>query len=78
MKGILGFLLSVVVLVVGGLYVAYGEVEPCKVLAVERERMAAHEGVVAGTIDSMTSSTDGMSSTECVSGLLDSWSARLK
>ena len=37
------------------------------------------EGVrKAGTVDRMTSSTDGMSTTECVSGLLDSWADRLK
>ena len=79
MKGIFGLILTLIVVIVGGLYLAYGEVEPCKVLAVERERRAADAGVVSGTIDRMTqSSTEGMSSTECVSGLLDSWSDRLK
>lgn len=66
MKGILGFVLAVIVLIVGGLYVSYGAVEPCKVLSVENERRGN------------SSSTDGMSTTECVSGLLDSWADRLK
>ena len=79
MKGIFGFLLAVIVLIIGAVYVSYGEIEPCKVLAVERERRAANEGVVAGTVDRMTNgSTEGMSTTECISGLLDSWSERLK
>ena len=72
MKAILGFVLTVVVLVIGGLYISYGEVEPCKVLSVERERHA-------GLVDQVTSqSTDDMSTTECISGLLDSWADRLK
>jgi hypothetical protein len=76
-KGIFGFLLTLIVLTVGGLYLGYGEVEPCKVLAVERERRAA--GGIEGVVESITgSSTEGMSSTECVSGLLDSWGERLK
>jgi hypothetical protein len=75
-KGIFGFLLTLVVLTVGGLFLAYGEVEPCKVLAVERERRAS---TVEGVVETITgSSTEGMSSTECVSGLLDSWGERLK
>ncbi len=75
-KGIFGFLLTLIVLTVGGLYLAYGEVEPCKVLAVERERRA---GVIENAVDSVTgSSTEGMSSTECFTGLLDSWGERLK
>ena len=79
MKGIFGFVLAVIVLIVGGVYVSYGEIEPCKVLSVERERRAASEGVVAGTVDRMANgSTEGMSTTECISGLLDSWSERLK
>jgi hypothetical protein len=77
-KGIFGFLLTLVVLTVGGLYLGYGEVEPCKVLAVERERRAADAGVIEGTVDRLTAgSTEGMSATECVSGLLDSWGERL-
>lgn len=72
MKGVVGFLLAVVVLIVVVLYVSYGAVEPCKVLAVERERHAT-------VIDRATSqSPDTMSTTECVSGLLDSWADRLK
>jgi hypothetical protein len=74
-KGLLGFLLTLVVLIVGGLYIGYGEVEPCKVLAVERERRA---GAIENAVDTLTGSTEGMSTTECVSGLLDSWGERLK
>jgi hypothetical protein len=77
-KGLFGFLLSVVVLAVGGLYLAYGEVEPCKVLGVERERRADSAGLVEGTVDRITDgSTSGMSTTECISGLFDSWGERM-
>jgi hypothetical protein len=75
-KGIFGFLLTLIVLVVGGLYLAYGQVEPCKVLAVEKERRAASG--IAGVVEELTTpSTDGMSTTECISGLLDSWGERM-
>ena len=77
-KSILGFLVTAIVLIVAALYIAYGEIEPCKVLAIEKERRAHQDGAVVGTVEELTSSTSGMSSTECVSGLLDSWSDRLK
>jgi hypothetical protein len=78
-KAAFGFILTALVLIVAALYIGYGEVEPCKVLAVENARRADSAGVVAGTVDRLTQpSTDAMSSSECVSGLFDSWSDRIK
>ena len=75
-KGIFGFILTVVVLYVGALFLAYGTVEPCKALAVEKERRA---GVIESAVDTVTgSSTEGMSTTECFTGLIDSWGERLQ
>ncbi len=68
MKGVVGFVLAVIVLIVVAVYVSYGEIEPCKVLAIEQSRHA-----MPGP-----ASTDTMSSTECVTGLVDSWMDRLK
>lgn len=58
-----------------GLYAAYGEVEPCRALAVERARRAdiAIPGIEAWT----RIETSQMSTGECASGLLDSWGERL-
>ncbi len=78
-KAVFGFLLTVVVLIVAGLYLAYGEVEPCRVLAVENARRADNADLVTGTIERLTrASTSQMSTSECVSGLLDSWGERLQ
>lgn len=66
-RALFGFLITLVVLMVGGLYLAYDTIEPCKALAAERDRRA-------GVVDKITgTSTEGMSTTECVTGLFDSW-----
>jgi hypothetical protein len=78
-KALFGFLLTAVVLTVAGLYIAYGEVEPCRVLAVEQARRSDNAGLVADTVERLTrASTSQMTTGECVSRLLDSWGNRLK
>ena len=58
-----------------GLYASYGEVEPCRVLAVERARRAT---VSVPGIEAWTRiETSQMSTGDCTSGLLDSWGERL-
>jgi len=58
------------------LYVAYGQVDPCRALAVERARRAT--GMPSGVMEPWTRiETSQMSTGACVNGLLDSWGARL-
>lgn len=67
-------------LLLGGLYYAYGEVDPCRVLAVERARRAAAANelpVKQGLERWARLETSQMTTGACVSGLLDSWGARL-
>jgi len=64
-----------IVLVLGGLYIGYGEVEPCRVLAAERARRAAIH--VPGVESWMRLGTSQMSTADCARGLLDSWRERL-
>jgi hypothetical protein len=78
-KAAFSFILTAIVLIVAALYIAYGEVEPCRVLAVEEARRSDNAGLVTGAIESLTrASTSQMSTSECVSRLLDSWGERLK
>lgn len=80
MRPVVLFCLLVIVLSVGAIYIAYGEVEPCRVLAVEKSRRA----VGALTTDRadvealMRAQTSQMKAGACVSELLDSWGGRFK
>lgn len=63
-----------------GLYFAYGEVDPCRVLAVEKARRTEHDiGFTVGSVMErwMRLETSQMSTGECTSVLLDSWGDRL-
>jgi hypothetical protein len=66
---------------VASIYVAYGELEPGRVLAVEkarREHMIAPQARAADLETWTRVETSQMRSGQCVSGLLDSRGARLK
>lgn len=71
--------LVLVVLVLAGLYTAYGEVDPCRALAIERAQRAdiplpfAESGIKAWT----RMETSQMSTSDCARDLLDSWGERL-
>ena len=66
---------ALLLLTVIGLYASYGEVEPCRVLAVERARRAS---VAIPGIEAWSRlETSQMSTGECTSDLLDSWGERL-
>jgi hypothetical protein len=63
-----------------GLYFAYGEVDPCRVLAVEKARRAekAIGTGIGGAVEVWTRlETSQMTTGECSSSLLDSWGERL-
>jgi hypothetical protein len=69
-----------IVLLVSGIYFAYGQIDPCRVLAVERARRAATSvGTdLGGGLEQWTRlETSQMSTGECVGGTLDSWGERL-
>ncbi len=67
-----------ILLVVGtlaGLYIAYGQVDPCRALAVEQARRSAGPTAVVEPLARM--GTSQMSSTACVRGMLHSWRDRI-
>jgi hypothetical protein len=70
----------VVLLAAGTMYLAYGQIDPCRALAVERARRAeASIGKVAAvTLEPWTRlETSQLSTGQCTNDLLDSWGARL-
>jgi hypothetical protein len=75
-----GFVALVAALFIGGLLIGYGEVEPCRVLAVEKARRASLNLPDPKPADLETWTrveTSQMSAGQCVSALLDSWGARV-
>ena len=66
---------------IGTIYHAYGEVDPCRVLAVERARRAENEtGIpIGGMVEPLTRmQTSQLSTGQCSHELADSWMERLK
>ncbi|MGH6872485.1 MAG: hypothetical protein ACREHE_13365 [Rhizomicrobium sp.] len=60
-----------------GMFRTYGEVEPCRALAVERARHAAHGLPVAGAIEHWTRiETSQKSSGQCARELVSAWLAK--
>ncbi len=77
---IFGVPMAAVLLAFIGMFFAYGEVDPCRVLAVEKARRAEHAiGFhVGGALETWTRlETSQMSTGACSSALLDSWGERL-
>lgn len=73
--------LLAIALGLGGIYAAYGEVDPCRVLAVEKARRAetAQSLGLGGVMERWTRlETSQMTTGQCTNGLLDSWGERLK
>jgi hypothetical protein len=80
MRNLIVIPLILVALALGAIYAAYGEVDPCRVLAVERARRAeATSGLpVAGPMGRWSRiETSQLSTGECAGELLDSWGERL-
>jgi len=77
---LIGVPLVLVLLAAGGIYAAYGEVDPCRVLAVEKARRAdAMNKLGMGGIVQWWEriETSQMSTGQCARGLVDSWEDRL-
>jgi hypothetical protein len=80
MRNLIVIPLALVALALGTIYAAYGQVDPCRVLAVERARRAeARSGLpVARAMEHWSRvETSQLSSGECASEVLDSWGERL-
>lgn len=80
MRNLIVFLVVIVALAFGALYAAYGEVDPCRALAVERARRAEEKtGLpVRGVVEPWSRmETSQLSTGECVGDLIDSWRRRL-
>jgi hypothetical protein len=77
---LIGLPIVLVLLVLAGLYTAYGEVEPCRALAVERaQRADIHLPFAQSGIEAFSRlQTSQMSSGDCARDLLRSWEQRLK
>ena len=71
------FVVVLIAVFFGGLYAAYGQVDPCRALAVERARHAvgSHASGIAEPVT--RAETSEMSTGACVRGLADAWIARL-
>jgi hypothetical protein len=80
MRNLIVIPLVLVALALGVVYAAYGEVDPCRVLAVERARRAeSASGLpISGAMERWSRvETSQLSTGECASQLLDSWGERL-
>lgn len=80
MGRLIGTLIFLFLVGLAGLYFAYGEVDPCRALAVERARRAeTSTGLpIRGPAERWTRlETSQLSTGECVGDLLSSWGERL-
>jgi hypothetical protein len=71
---------TIIALAAGGLYAAYGQVDPCRALAVEQARRAEGDSglPVGGIVEPITRlQTSQMSTGGCARGLITSWGERL-
>ncbi|HEX3809356.1 MAG TPA: hypothetical protein VHW02_06610 [Rhizomicrobium sp.] len=67
--------LLLIVAVVAGCWFAYGQIDPCRMLAVERARNSTLPTAVIEDWTQLEGSQ--MDEGECVSGLFDAWGKRL-
>jgi hypothetical protein len=80
-RSLLALPFVLVLIAAGAMYGSYGEVDPCRALAVERARAAQNSiGLaVEGGVERWTRlQTSQMSTGECARGLLRSWRERLE
>jgi hypothetical protein len=80
MRNLIVIPLVLVALALGVVYAAYGQVDPCRVLAVERARRTeSSSGLpISGAMERWSRvETSQLSTGECASQLLDSWGERL-
>ncbi|HEX4301462.1 MAG TPA: hypothetical protein VHZ78_01620 [Rhizomicrobium sp.] len=74
LRSALLLLFGILVFTFGTLFVAYGQADPCRALAVEQARRSAARADVEPWTRVQTSQ---MSTGACAGGLLDSWGERL-
>jgi hypothetical protein len=74
-RSLLLTLFAVLAAAFGTLYLAYGQADPCRALAVEKARRSGAGALIERIARMQTSQ---MSSASCAGGLLDSWGERLK
>lgn len=70
----------VIILALGALYAAYGQIEPCRALAIERARRAENSSglPVSAVVEPITRmETSEMSTPACTRELFVSWGERL-
>jgi hypothetical protein len=80
MRTLIGIPLLLIALALGALYASYGQVDPCRALAVERARRTETKtGLpIEGPVEHWSRiETSQLSTGECASQLLDSWGERL-
>jgi hypothetical protein len=80
MRMLLLTIVAVIVLAGGSLYAAYGQIDPCRALAVERARRAENDSglPLGGIVEPITRlQTSQLSTGECARDLARSWGERL-
>ena len=75
MRSLVVFLLFVFGAFFAGLYLAYGQIDPCRALSVEQSRRSLAPSGIAELWTRIDNS--GMSRPACTRDLLDSWRHRL-
>jgi len=80
MRSLITTLVVIILLAAGGLYVAYGQIDPCRALAIERARRAeSASGLPVSAIVEPISrvETSQLSTGECARDLVRSWGERM-
>lgn len=77
-----GTLFVLLAIAAGVIYLTYGSIEPCHVLAREYDMRGIHDGALLGLMDQdaggiYQDETSGYSITECVGKLVESWGQRI-
>ena len=76
MRTFFGLVVVIVIAFFGGLYYAYGQVDPCRALAVERARQSLAPTTMAEPLTRI--STSQMSTASCTKHILDAWIDRAR
>jgi hypothetical protein len=80
MRSLIFLIIIGVALAASGLFAAYGQVDPCRALAVERARRAEHASglPIADVVEPISRlQTSQLSTSECAGDLIRSWAERL-
>lgn len=77
-----GTLFVLIAIAAGVIYLTYGSVEPCRVLATEYAMRGIHDDALLGLLDRdagdiYQGETSGYSTMECVGKVVESWGQRI-